>query len=140
MSYRLLEATSHVDFSSTNPSVVLLVAPPTVEPEPEQVSQVKVVVYLIYVNLTSKELSPGQLWCDTGSARGLGGNRQHQALNNVYRPYMLRPVTERCNGARQCCNGQMEQAMLTKVFLFCERYRPRLHKPSGCQAKLRVVS
>lgn len=37
-------------------------------------------MYFFSVNLTSKALSPGRVWYDTGCARGLGGPSPHPEL------------------------------------------------------------
>lgn len=63
----------HIKFSSTIPYVSLPFESNSDEPEAEQSFPVYVTAYLISVNLTSKELSPGQLLRDTGCAHGLGG-------------------------------------------------------------------
>lgn len=138
--HRLPGTTRHVGVCSTSPGVALLVEPPTDAPEPEHVFQVDAVGYLISVNLTSKDLSPGQLWCGTDWAICLRGNRYNQALKNIYRQYHLRPVTERHHDTFQFGNGQLGPAFLAKTPRFCERDRPGRHKPSGCQDKWRDVS
>lgn len=105
----------------------------TLEPEEDIVYFVQMVqplVYYISVNLTSKALSQGQRWRDSGCARGLGGARQHKALAQVYGQCNLCLVAERCNNMFQVGNGNTEQAMLLKVYLVFIHvlYRGSIHQ------------
>lgn len=81
----------------------------------QHVYPVLTLAYRFLVNLTRKSLSPGQLWCDTGRARGLGLDRPHQALEKVYRPYNLSPVIETHNATFQFGHGSVEKATSTKT-------------------------
>lgn len=96
--------------------VTLPVEASTGAPVSEYVFPVNAVKYRISVNITSKAMSPGQRWCDTGCARGLGGMIQHHALDNIHRQYNLCPVTERCNATFKFGNGQMEEATVSKQY------------------------
>lgn len=68
----------HSDISSEGPSLLF-----------------NTVEYFIIVKWTNHDLSPGQLWFDTGCARGLGGMKQHLDLEQVYMKYNLQCVTDR---------------------------------------------
>lgn len=88
----------------------------TEEPGTAHVYVVHAVAYVFCVNRTSKELSPGQLWCDVGCARGLGRSTQRHALEKEYRQHNVCPVIDKCRDTFQFWNGTLEQATTTKTY------------------------
>lgn len=90
----------------------------TEEPEEELLHLVQMVQTLgcyISVNLTSKESGPGQLWCDTGCTRGLGGEKQHAEWARVYRQLNMCAVADGRIDTFQFGNGKTDKAKLTKL-------------------------
>lgn len=119
---------------------MLCVESSTDSPAAEQAFLVNAVGYLMRVNLTRKELSFRQRWCNTVCARCLGGMRQHHTLTILHRQYHLWHVFERRNGAFQYGNNQTEQAMVSKQYaVLCERYIPRLYQQIGGEIHLPSV-
>ena len=70
--------------------------------------------YVLQTSLTSMNM--GDLWCDSGCVRAVGGKEQHAALKKHMAKFGLKPIQKSCQESFQFGNGQISYAIGASVY------------------------